>query len=153
LQARAREIQLIQYLQEKFIGDHKIPQIGPGRTATLAAYGIETAFDVVEAVILNVPGFSEGLTQYLVQWRQTLESQFVFNAAKGIPPHELQALDAKLAQPRQQVELGLLAGDQSLKAIAARAKSESLKLYEHITTCLLKLSHANSDLSIIPPGL
>jgi hypothetical protein len=57
LQARAREMQLQQFLQLTFIPDNEISKIGPGRAATLASYGIETALDIVESEVRNVPGF------------------------------------------------------------------------------------------------
>jgi DNA-binding helix-hairpin-helix protein with protein kinase domain len=149
----AREMQLKQFLQQKFISDDKISKIGPGRTATLSSYGIETAFDVVEDKIVQVPGFKEELTRRLIQWRRTMESQFAFNAAAGIPVHEQQALDATFAQARQQVEALLLAGERDLKGFALSAENELRQLSEHIKSALLQLSHAIADMGTIPPGL
>jgi DNA-binding helix-hairpin-helix protein with protein kinase domain len=146
-------MQLAQFLQQTFIGDHKIPQIGPGRTATLASYGIETAFDIVEEDILQVPGFKEALAGHLTQWRRSVEAQFRFNAAAGLPPHVQQALDAKYTQARQQVEAALLSGERELKTIAAGAANELRQRYEHIKSSLDQLAQATADLVLIPPGL
>ena len=114
LQSRAHEVQLDLFLQQSFISDHKIPDIGRGRTATLTSYGIETAADIVEAAVLDVPGFGRALASRLLEWRRTIESQFVFNASVGIPPPQQQALDAKYARDRQQLEMSLLSGEREL---------------------------------------
>ena len=55
-------MQLSQFLDQKVIADHTIPKIGPGRTAILTSYGIETACDIVEDRVLDVPGFGPELT-------------------------------------------------------------------------------------------
>lgn len=153
LHSRARELQLNQYLQQVFIRDHKIRHIAQTRIATLASWGIETAFDVVEDKVRQVPGFGPKFTQRLVSWRHRQESKFIFNAAKGIPANEQQALDLKYFQARQQIEAVLLAGEQELKAITLRAEKDLATLYEQIKSCTNQLAEANAMLAGIPPGL
>jgi DNA-binding helix-hairpin-helix protein with protein kinase domain len=67
LQARAQEIQREAFLQQYFISDASIESIGPTRNATLASFGIETAFDVDKDNILQVPGFGEKLSDRLAR--------------------------------------------------------------------------------------
>jgi DNA-binding helix-hairpin-helix protein with protein kinase domain len=153
MQASAREIQLYLFLQQKILSDHKISGIGAARLATLASYGIETAFDIVEAEVLQVPGFKEQLTARLVQWRRSMESLFVFNAAAGIPSQVQQALDSKYAQARQQVEAALLSGERELQVIATGTENELRQLYEHIKLALRQYSQAHADVQVIPTGL
>lgn len=153
LQARAQELQLNQFLQQVFIDDHKIPQIGTARMAALISFNIESAFDVVAHQVLEVPGFGPELTGRLVQWRQGIEAQFVYNAAAGVPAPVQQALDSKYAQARQQVEAALLSGEQELKSLGAGAESQLRRLHEHIKSCLSQLAQANADITVIPAGL
>lgn len=124
LQSRVREMQLTQSLQQQFISNADIPDIGPTRKATLASFGIETASDVEENAILEVPGFGPKLTERLIRWRQEIERQFVFNSAIGVPLQQQQALELRFAQPRQQAETKLLAGEAELQAIGKQAESE-----------------------------
>ncbi len=153
LQFRAREMQLAQFLQQYFISDQTISDIGPTRKATLASFGIETAFDVEENAILQVPGFGPKLTGRLLQWRQEIERQFVFNPTVGIPLQEQQALDLRFVQARQQVETRLVSGEGELQAIVRQAEGELRLLYGHILSCLQSLVQTQLDLKIVPPGV
>jgi DNA-binding helix-hairpin-helix protein with protein kinase domain len=146
LQAKAREMQLALFLQQSFISDASIENIGPTRTAALASFGIETALDVEEAAVLQVPGFGPKLTERLVQWRHQAEAQFVFNSAAGVPAREQQALDIKYATLRQPVEAQLLAGEGELRAIRNQAEQELRSLYEQIRAGLQLLAQAEADL-------
>jgi DNA-binding helix-hairpin-helix protein with protein kinase domain len=147
-------MQFKQYLQQQFISNFIIPDIGPGRKATLASFGIETAWDVESEIILDIPGFGPKLTGRLVSWRRDIESQFLFNAKAGIPPHEQQALDAKYSQARQRLETELLTGEKVLRNIHLRADSSEIRqLYEHLRLCMHQLAQAQADLSVMPPEL
>jgi hypothetical protein len=85
LHSRLRETQMKQFLQQTFISDYKIPDIGRGRLATLSSYGIETALDVVEADVRSVPGFGVVLTGRLLEWRRGVETRFVFTRPQVYP--------------------------------------------------------------------
>jgi DNA-binding helix-hairpin-helix protein with protein kinase domain len=150
LQGRAREMQLTQHLQQHFISDHDIPGIGPARKATLASFGIETAFDVNKMKVLSVPGFKEKRTEQLLAWRQKIERSFSFNPAIGVPPVERQRLESKYAQARQPAEVQLLAGESALRAISKRAESELQSVDDDIRKCLEQLAQADLDLSVLP---
>lgn len=152
LQARAREMQLNLYLQQQFISDHKIDDIGETLTATLASWGIETAFDVEENSVDDVPGFGPKRTKRLMQWRRAVESQFVFDLKAGVPKQEQQRLEVKYAQARQQIETDLRKGERALSGLSARATDELRQLYDQIRACISRLNQAQADLATIPPG-
>jgi DNA-binding helix-hairpin-helix protein with protein kinase domain len=153
LQATSREGQFRLFLQQQFISDYQIPMIGEGRKATLASYGVETAFDIVEEKVLGVPGFNAGLTGRLMRWRLSVERRFVFNVAAGIPAREQQALDAEFAHDRLLLESGLLSGERELKDIAFRAENEFRHIHAQITVCLQNLAQADADIAAIPNEL
>jgi DNA-binding helix-hairpin-helix protein with protein kinase domain len=152
LQARVREMQLAGFLQQYFISDASIKDIGPTRKATLASFGIESASDVEKGAILQVPGFGEKLAERLVCWRQEVERHFVFNPATGVPPREQQTLNIKYATAQQPIEAQLRAGEGELRAILSQAERELRTLHEHIRSCLQLFAQAELDLRVFPPG-
>ncbi len=119
LQATIQERQLHKFLDNFFIDDHRIPNIGPGRKATLASFGIETAADIDSYRISGIRGFGESLISELVRWRTSLERRFVFNPSKGIDPADIDALNQEFRQRRAQLESALLAGPEKLNQVKA----------------------------------
>jgi DNA-binding helix-hairpin-helix protein with protein kinase domain len=152
-QLQARKMHFTLFLQQQFISNADIPDIGPTRKTTLASFGIETAFDVEENAILEVPGFGPKLADRLIRWPQEIERQFIFNPTVGIPPQVQQDLGRRFAQPQQDVEGKLLAGEGELQAIVKQAESELRQLYGHIQSCLQSLVQTQLDLTILPPGV
>ena len=73
--------ELSQYLDGYFITDAKLTGILDGLKATSASYGIETADDVTEEAVRQVPGFGPARTNTLVSWRRSLESDFKSTSA------------------------------------------------------------------------
>jgi DNA-binding helix-hairpin-helix protein with protein kinase domain len=152
LVARAREMQLEQCLQQTFLTEGCVEGIGPGRLASLAAFGIETAADVKESLILQINGFGPKLTARLVGWRRSVEGRFTFDPRTGAPPHAQQALEIKYAQLKQQAEEALRGGEASLQAVGKRVDAELRPLHDHIRACLAVLAQAERDLTVIPAG-
>lgn len=150
LRAGACAEQLKAFLQQQFISDQKIPDIGPTRKAALASFGIETAYDVEAGRIRRVPDFGRKRTDTLIRWRRGVEAKFVFNAVAGVSPREKLALDARFAQARQQIESKLIIGERELNGIAMRAENELGVLYTHISSCLAQFAQANADVRVVP---
>jgi DNA-binding helix-hairpin-helix protein with protein kinase domain len=91
------------YLRAQFIVDADIPGIGPGRKQTLAAFNIETAFDVSEDRIRGIKGFGPAMTGKLLAWRQQVLAAFRFDPKSGVPEADLRDLAARYT--RLQAEL------------------------------------------------
>jgi DNA-binding helix-hairpin-helix protein with protein kinase domain len=117
LEADREKAQLKQYLESKFIQPGIIPKIGPGRIATLASFGIETAADVTAAALESVPGFGPVYRTNLLMWRHDVEQRFVFNPALGVDPAQIRALDASIVGRRNEIEKFLLTGHEQLERI------------------------------------
>lgn len=61
----------------------RIAGIGPVRKATLMSFGIETAADISQFAVRQVPGFGDVMTRNLLDWRHTLESRFRYNPVRN----------------------------------------------------------------------
>ena len=92
--------QRARYLAGFRIEAAKLPNIGPARCAVLRSWGIDTAADVDEGKIADIPGFGKNLTDKLVIWRDMKEKAFVYNAASIVDPLEVQRIDRQLAARR-----------------------------------------------------
>jgi DNA-binding helix-hairpin-helix protein with protein kinase domain len=148
LQATIRERQLLKFLDSFFIDDHRISNIGPGRKATLASFGIETALDIDSRMVRKIKGFGASLTGELVRWRKSLENRFVFDPSKGIDPADMAALTQKLRQRKTQIESALLAGPELLNQVKAEAMRKRQVLRVEVEATARALAQAQSDMSV-----
>lgn len=147
LQAAVRERQLHKFLDTFFIHDHSIPQIGAGRKATLASFGVETAADVERGKIFGISGFGPGLTNELVQWRKGLESKFRFDPSKGVDPADIAALNQKFRLERTQIEGALLATPEILNQVREQTLLRREAIRSQIEDVAKALAQARADLS------
>lgn len=89
--------QLARHLGQYRIEAARLPNIGPARCAVLRSWGIDTAADIEEARILEIPGFGTALTNTLVSWRRLKEQSFTPNTNPVVDPLELHRIDRELA--------------------------------------------------------
>ena len=120
LKQEHRNRQLEHFLDGFRLDDAKIAGIGPGRTLTLASYGIETAADIVQHKISPVPGFGPALQSKLVTWRMTLEKGFKFDPNKAIDPQDIAKVEQTVLSEKLKIEGKLRATLAELKQIHAR---------------------------------
>lgn len=149
LAARLREDQLHKFLERHRIQTAVIRDIGPTRKATLQSYGIETAADVTEHAILAVPGFGPVYTSRLLDWRRSVERQFVFNPAKGVDPADIAAVDRELAAARQQIEQELRAGPTVLRQIHQQIMTARSIMRPMLEQALNAVAQAEADLRVL----
>jgi len=144
-----RDRQLKSFLANFFLDDHSIPNIGPGRKATLASFGIETAADINRQRILAIKGFGPNLAANLTNWRRSIETRFVFDPAKGIDPQDAAALQQRFNQKRKELEGILLAGPERLERLRAEALKSQERLKSHIHKAAQDFAQATADLTAI----
>lgn len=133
------------FLQTKFISEAKIDGVGPGRTATLASYGVETAADVEYNRVLGIPGIGPEVTNNLCAWRSALERRFTVNRSQGVPAEERQALLLKYAQFRQQLEIKLRGGPGQLRELNTQLERRQAELAQKIDRAYLGMAQAYVD--------
>jgi DNA-binding helix-hairpin-helix protein with protein kinase domain len=148
LQLTVRQRQLHKFLNSYFINDHTIPNIGPGRKATLVSFGVETAADIDQRRIQKIRGFGSSLTNELVQWRKKVEANFVFDASKGIDPVDMRALDQKYRQQQGKIENALLAGPDVLGKLRAEIMRKRGSLRNEVENAARTLAQARSNMTV-----
>jgi DNA-binding helix-hairpin-helix protein with protein kinase domain len=110
--------QRLRYLDRFRIDAANLHGIGPGRTAMLEAYGVETAADIEEPAILQIPSFGPALTAELVAWRRRHEANFRLNSAEPVDPRDIAEVERQLSQRRQELLEKLRKGPDTLKQIS-----------------------------------
>jgi DNA-binding helix-hairpin-helix protein with protein kinase domain len=149
LQKNERELQLRDYLQSALINEATIPGVGPKRKATLAAYNVETAFDLPEGSLYDLPGFGYQTKWQLYQWRADVVRQFQFDASKGISPVELRSLHMMFHSRRIALQRELLAGEEHLQDVAGRGERRLKELSGQASALIVPLAQAEADVAII----
>ncbi len=123
LQANRRERQLYRYLNSFRIEGAGISGVGSGKAATLQSFGIETAADIAEQRIYQIPGFGPKTVEKLVAWREQRAQGFRFNPNEPVAQSDIAAVEHAFAQKRRDLEQrlkGLLSDLLSATSAAAR---------------------------------
>ncbi len=102
--------QLEDFLDRFRIAQEKIPGIGPSRAATLASFGIETAWDVTGPAVKAIPGFGPATADKLLDWRSGKQSQFRFNPNYPTAAADIGAIERDISARRQALASVLRAG-------------------------------------------
>ncbi|MDX5983231.1 TonB family protein [Sphingomonas echinoides] len=127
-EANRRDFQLRTHLENHRIGAAKIKGIGPGRTAALASWGIESALQISYSRVMAIDGFGPAKAAALIAWRNMVEARFVFeprpNAADA---REKDRINRDAAQRGDQLRTMLARGAHDLHVasltVQARWKS------------------------------
>ena len=95
------DIQRTRYLGSLRIEDAKLSNIGPARCVVLRSWGIDTAADIEEEHIKEIPGFGpRALTDKLIAWRNEKIGAFTPTTHAVVDPLVIQQIDRKLASRR-----------------------------------------------------
>lgn len=90
------------YLRSWLIADANISGIGPGRTSTLASYGIETAADISPGRLNGISGFGPVLRSSLLAWKDSLLSHYQIPPDGQIAKGEEKTILTKYMKSRRQ---------------------------------------------------
>ena len=128
--------QRARYLGQFRIEDAKLHNIGPARCTVLRSWGIDTAADVDDARISEIPGFGKTLTDKLVLWRERQEKGFVPTVAAVIDPLDVQRIDRDLAARRTKLMKELRERITDLERRIARFNNERKVLWKQLETAV-----------------
>jgi len=144
-----RVLALENFLGTFFIDNETIPNIGPGRKAMLASFGIETAADIELNRIIAIRGFGFALTNTLIAWRNRKERQFIFNPAKDIDPADMARLNQKYRPSKIRIERALLSGPEQLAQIKSEILRKRQTLHPEVSNATKTFAQAKADLSLL----
>jgi DNA-binding helix-hairpin-helix protein with protein kinase domain len=145
LRVELRNSQLQKYLECVFIKRANIDEVGPGRRATLASYGIETAWHVRQNAVRNVPGFGAKLTGRLLDWRRSMERGFRFDPSRGLDPADVASLDRALLDTQRRLAAELGKGPAELNQLRSHAINRAVALKRETAEALRELAQARAN--------
>ncbi|MDK1376474.1 MULTISPECIES: protein kinase domain-containing protein [unclassified Sinorhizobium] len=123
LEQRKRQLQMQKHMESHLIERAKIPRIGAGRKATLASFGFEDAWDVMQRPVTNVPGFGPSLATDIMGWARSIERKFVFNNAIPTDPQAIQQIKTEIEKKRTELERELHRAPEELRRLADDART------------------------------
>lgn len=153
----ARDAQLNAYLDQFFIKQAEWPRIPKSALSALSSYGIETAADINERDVRDVPGFGDVRTRLLLDWRRRKEAGFRFDPTKASPSSQLQQEDRRLGAERRQKERDLTRIKTQIDAVKSGIEHrilayerEAQDLAEHIAQAMVDSDALQLGLPNIP---
>ncbi|MEJ8306123.1 helix-hairpin-helix domain-containing protein [Saccharibacillus sacchari] len=124
LETKQRSGQMQIHLRRHRIEQAQLDGIGPGRKASLALFGIETALEVETHRLARVPGFGPANTRMLLAWRDRIERRFVFDPKAGqVPQAEILAVERAVETRTRDLERRLSIGASELTRLSAGIRS------------------------------
>jgi len=149
LLANRHAIQLKDFLSQVLISAASIPGVGKTRKALLAFHGIETAQDISESLLADIPGIGRVIIRELVVWRDRIAGGFVFDARKAIPQQELRSLHMRYHVPRRRLQQELSNGAQNLAQVCKIGDKRREQLLCAAKPVSAAVAQARADLSIM----
>ncbi|OWA34074.1 hypothetical protein B9G55_17240 [Saccharibacillus sp. O16] len=150
LEARQRSLQLQTYLRRNRLEHAQLDGIGPGRRATLALFGIETAWEVDAARLARVPGFGPANTRLLLAWRDRIERRFAFDPSTGrVPQAEILAVERAVEARTRELERRLSTGAAELARISADIRGRQETALKEAGAAAMELAQAERDLEAL----
>ena len=141
---KARE----QHLNAHLIEKAKIKGIGRALTARLAAWNIETALDIGNAVY-SVNGIGEAKAQALFAWRRDVERSFRFELRMLDPL--IRDIRAKYARERLQARNSLMQAPAALRRLVAMTEGNAPEVYAKAVQTRAALDQAEANLRPFTP--
>ena len=149
LQDNRRESQLQRFLGQFFLDTQYIQGIGSEEKAMLASFGIETAADLGRYNLIRLNRLGAGLANGLIEWRNSLEHEFVFDPSSMVDPADVAEVSRRFARRRRQIEAELLAGPAELMAIRTQALAVRTQMLPKIEAAARQVAQAETDLALM----
>ena len=149
LHANLAQAQLKRFLDQHPLDRAKIQGIGDGRRATLQSFGIETAGDLTQSALLQVPGFGQVLITALLDWKRSVAARFKFNPAAKVDPRDLAAVDSSIAARKREIEKAMQSGIGELRQVSRQIILRRRALAPQLNAAVQALAQAEVDLKAV----
>ncbi|WP_323600969.1 protein kinase domain-containing protein [Pseudomonas putida] len=145
LRANAEKRQLTAYLERYYIEKALLPGLETAKRAALQAFGIETAAEVDAQRIRQIKGFSDSLTQVLVDWRTSHERNFRFNPATAITSADTIAVKRSIQKRAAEIRALMQQGLQDLQQGKAVRENALRRYGQAVQLAANKLAQAEAN--------
>lgn len=145
LEVDAHKHQLQSYLDGFDIAQASISGIGWKKLQVLQSFGINSAADIEQRKIMQIPGFGPANTSKLIAWRRAIEARFVFNLRTGVPKQEVQRVEHECANLRLRAETSLTTISQKLRSDRSFYIQSQKRLSEQAKVLRNKLDQSQSN--------
>ncbi|MGU3421431.1 hypothetical protein [Methylobacterium sp. D54C] len=126
--------QRLRFLDAFEIEKAKIEGVGKGRKLTLASYGIETAADVTQGKLTQVPGFGPKMQARMLAWRSSIEKRFVFDATQHVDPRDTARVEQDILAKKTEIERRMNVSLAELRQASAQILSARQHMHSQMLT-------------------
>src|SRR5262249_17078384 len=144
----ARKDQLDNFIDKFEINHPDIAGIGDNAIVNLYSYGVETAADISEERLGQIPGLNESRVKRLIRWRQELEQKFVFDPGRRLAPEPRVTIEKEIDSLRLQLEHELSGGAHYLLRVKEEIETKRKELRPALLKARKELAQADKDLEI-----
>jgi DNA-binding helix-hairpin-helix protein with protein kinase domain len=147
LVANRQKHALRSFLDQYKIERARIPGIGASKKAMLQSFNIETAADITQHAVMQVPGFGPALTEKLMRWRRGIEHNFRFDPKSAIDPRQVADLDHAIASRKSEIENALQSGRASLMQLRSATLSRRQAIESAFHQAAHDFAQASADVN------
>jgi DNA-binding helix-hairpin-helix protein with protein kinase domain len=137
--------QRLRFLDAFEVEKAKIEGIGKGRKLTLASYGIETAADVTQSALTQVPGFGPKMQARMLAWRSDVEKRFVFDASRLVDARDVARVEQEILARKMEIEKRMNVGLAELRQANAQILSARQHMHAQVLNVRLEFLQALAD--------
>jgi DNA-binding helix-hairpin-helix protein with protein kinase domain len=149
LESNRYRLQLSAHLDRCRISHARIKGIGAAKKAMLQSYGIETAADIIDHRVLEVPGFGPVLLDNLQQWREQQQKRFKFDLNKGVDQTAKNAVEQKMLSEKIHLEKKLNDALAQLTNASFQVRTRRRALVSQAKQASQDLAQAEEDLRVV----
>ena len=144
----ARKDQFNEFLVKFEINHPDIDGLGATAIDELLSHGVETAADIAEERLGQIPGLNESRVRRLLNWRQELERKFVFDPGKRVESQPRIAIEKEIDSLRIHLEQELSGGAHYLHRFKQEIETDGQKLMPALAKARREFAQAEKDLEV-----
>ncbi|MDK9700713.1 MAG: hypothetical protein OEM52_11265 [bacterium] len=137
---------LQRYLSSFSLIDADLPEVPERQRVVLESFGVETALDVEWAKVYNIKGTTSVMATALLDWRNKLEEQFVYEERDQLEKEDELAYMQAYYNYRRQLESSITTSVQELIDLKADILTKRESMFEQVTEALNQREQLKLDL-------